>query len=71
MLGCVCTPALRNTVTNSKEQVLLEKLILAQLVKKFPAFYGTQNFITVLQKPATGSYSEPDESNPHPFKLFL
>jgi len=29
------------------EQSLLEKLIVAQLVKKFPAFCETQNFITV------------------------
>jgi hypothetical protein len=29
------------------EAVLLEKLIVTQLVKKFPAFYGTQKFITV------------------------
>jgi len=27
-------------------RVLLEKLIGLQLVKKFPAFYGTQRFIT-------------------------
>jgi hypothetical protein len=26
--------------------LLLEKLIIAQLLKKFPAYYGTQNFIT-------------------------
>jgi hypothetical protein len=28
--------------------VLLEKLEVLQLVKKFLAFYGTRNFITVL-----------------------
>jgi hypothetical protein len=27
-------------------RVLLEKLIVLQLVKKFPAFYGTRRFIT-------------------------
>jgi len=29
-------------------RVLLEKLTGSQLVKKFPAFYGTRRFITVL-----------------------
>ena len=29
-------------------RVLAEKLTVSQLVKKFPAFYGTQMFITVL-----------------------
>jgi hypothetical protein len=28
-------------------RVLLEKLKVTQLVKKFPAFYGTHRFITV------------------------
>jgi hypothetical protein len=28
-------------------RALLEKLIVAQLAKKFPAFYGTRMFITV------------------------
>jgi hypothetical protein len=27
-----------------------EKLIVAQLVKKFPAFYGTPGFITVFKR---------------------
>ena len=29
-------------------KILLEKLTVLQLVKKFPAFYGTQRFITAL-----------------------
>jgi hypothetical protein len=29
---------------------LLQKLIVAQLVNKFPAFYGTQRFITTFIK---------------------
>jgi hypothetical protein len=37
----------------------LEKLTVTQLVKKSPAFYGTQSFITF----ATGPYPEADESN--------
>jgi hypothetical protein len=31
-------------------RVLLEKLIVTQLVKKFSAFYGTRWFITVFTK---------------------
>jgi hypothetical protein len=34
----------------SWSKVLLESLILAQLVKKFPAFYGTRNFISIYTK---------------------
>jgi hypothetical protein len=36
---------LSNVTTRSR--VLLEKLIVAQLVRKFPASYGTLRFITV------------------------
>jgi hypothetical protein len=32
--------------TNSMEQVPLEMLIVTELVKKLPAFYGTRKFIT-------------------------
>jgi len=32
------------------DQVLLEKLVVTQLVKKFLAFYGTQKFITVFAR---------------------
>jgi hypothetical protein len=31
-------------------RVLLEKLIVAQPVKKFPAFYGIRRFITVFTR---------------------
>jgi hypothetical protein len=34
----------------SWSRVLLEKLIATQLVKKFPAFFGTGRFITVLTR---------------------
>jgi hypothetical protein len=30
---------------------LLEKLTISKLVKKFPAFYGTQRFITAFTSP--------------------
>jgi hypothetical protein len=47
-------------------RVFLEKLTVAQLVKKYLAFYGTRRFTTVFQEPATGPYPEPDQSNPLP-----
>jgi hypothetical protein len=31
-----------------RETARLERPIVVQLVKKFPAFYGTQSFITVI-----------------------
>jgi hypothetical protein len=34
--------------TNCMEKVLLEKLTVTRLVKKFSAFYGTGRIITVL-----------------------
>jgi hypothetical protein len=33
-----------------RNRVLLEKLVGSQLVKKFPAFYGTRRFITALAR---------------------
>jgi hypothetical protein len=44
-------------------RVLLEKLTGLQLVKKFPAFYGTQRFLTTLK--STCPYPEPAQSSPH------
>jgi len=32
-------------------RVILEKLASLQLVKKFPAFYGTRRFLTALKRP--------------------
>jgi len=31
-------------------RILLEKLLVTQLVKKFPAFYGIRKFITVFTR---------------------
>jgi hypothetical protein len=43
----------------------LEKLMVAQLCKKFSAFYGTQWSYTAFTNPPTGPYPEPDESILH------
>jgi hypothetical protein len=51
--------------------VLLEKLIVCQLAKKFPTFSGTQGSLPCSQAPATGPYTEAAESSPHPHTLFL
>jgi hypothetical protein len=40
------TPYLLTYLLNPCNTVLLQKLIGAELVKKFPEFYGTQTFIT-------------------------
>ena len=50
-------------------RVLLEKLTGLQLVKKFPAFYGTRRFITALTnvRPLSLSWASPIQSTyPHP-----
>jgi hypothetical protein len=43
---------------------VIEKLTVTQLVKKFPAIYETQSFISVFTR-AAGHYPDPDESSPH------
>jgi hypothetical protein len=48
--------------------VLLEKLLLADQLKKFPQFYVSGRCITVR---ATAPCPEPDESSLHPLILFL
>jgi hypothetical protein len=42
------------------------KLIDGQLDKKYPAFYGTQRFITVFKRATIGHYPEPVESSSCP-----
>jgi hypothetical protein len=44
----------------------LDKLMVAQIVKKFLAFNGTQMFITVLTKARNRSISWTNVSSPHP-----
>jgi hypothetical protein len=53
--------------TNQPTNRVLEKLTIVQLVKKCPAFYETNWFITVF----TGPYPKLDESSLHSPTLFL
>jgi len=46
--------------------VPLEKLTGSELVKKFPALYGTQRFIPNSQVAATCPYPKPARSNAYP-----
>ena len=46
------------------KRVLPEKLTGSQLVKKFPAFYGNQGFITAFTRARHCPYPEPDEPSP-------
>jgi hypothetical protein len=46
-------------------------MIVNQLGKKFPAFYGAQIVITVFKETATGLYTEPAESSLHHQNLFI
>ena len=48
------------------QQVLLEKLTVSQLVKKFSAFYGTRSSLCHSQDLATCPYPEAPRSNPYP-----
>jgi len=52
-------------------RVLLEKLAVSQLVKKFPAFYGTQRFVTTVTSARHLSLSWSSQSTPTPPTHFL
>jgi hypothetical protein len=60
------------TLLTLQSRILLEKPIDAQLVKKLPAFSGTERFIAMFtsQEAATGLSPGPDESSPHPHTPF-
>jgi len=52
-------------------RVLFEKLIVSQLVKTIPAFYGAHRSLPCWQEPATGPYRQPDQSSSHTHALFV
>jgi hypothetical protein len=56
-----------NPVSNSMQQNPFGNIIVPQLVKKFPALYGTQRLITVFTCP----YPETEESYPCHHITFL
>jgi hypothetical protein len=72
---CVCMYVymyVRACVCNElHEAVLLEKLIFAQLVKKFPTFMELECLLPCSQEPTTGSHLEPDEYGPQLPTQFL
>lgn len=55
------------------EQRLFQKLILAELVKEYPAFYEMKFEASLphKQEPTTCPYPEPDEPNSYCLTLFL
>jgi hypothetical protein len=55
---------------NSTETIFLEKLIVVQMVNKFPVLYGSKMPITLYTK-ASDPYPDPVASDPHPHILFL
>jgi hypothetical protein len=54
------------------EEITLQKLTVAQPLKKFLALSGSHNFTTIftknspLKEPTTDLYPMPEESSPHP-----
>jgi hypothetical protein len=80
--SCECIPSCFGDVICNSQQLkcenwvatlstVLEKLTVTQLVKKFPAFYGTRRFITVFTTARYWSCPEPDVTSPHLPTLFL
>ena len=49
----------------------LQKIMVPQLVKKFPAFYGIELSLPHSQTQATCPYSKPDQYGPHLRNRFL
>jgi hypothetical protein len=47
-------------------RAIIENLIVAQLVKKFSAFYGNRKLTNISMRDATGACTEPYESTPRP-----
>jgi hypothetical protein len=61
-----CVILLKLIEISSWRRDLPEKPVVTQLVKKFAAFYGTQNLLPCSQELGTESYSAPVEFSPHP-----
>jgi hypothetical protein len=61
----------RNNELTPWSRILLQKLTVAQLVEKFPAFMEPESSLPCSQQPATDPYPEPDESSPQFSTLFL
>jgi hypothetical protein len=55
-----CINILKTHNRTSVGTVLLDKLIVVLLVKKYSAFCRAQKLIIVLKQPAVGPYPEPD-----------
>jgi hypothetical protein len=64
------TPKLNNDNNSlSWSWALLEKLKIVQLLKNFPAFYGTRRFITAFTTALHWSLSWARSNPPHPSKI--
>jgi hypothetical protein len=63
--------ALSTLIINCLENNFMYKLTVDHVVKKFPAFYGTRRFITVLQESMSFLCHEPVSSKPHVYILYL
>jgi hypothetical protein len=50
----------KSCLPGGAEHSPFDKLVVTQLLKKFPALFVTRRFITVSQQLDTGSYPEPD-----------
>ena len=48
-----------------------DTLIVVQPLESVYSFHGTRDIVIASQEPATASYSEPNETSPHPLILFL
>jgi hypothetical protein len=55
----------------NRNHVLLEKQLVAQLVKKSPPFNGHEGSLPCLQQRVTGPYLEPNESHLYPHILLF
>jgi hypothetical protein len=57
-------------LTNSQSRVFLEKVLVTQLGKKFPAFYRTWSFFTAFTRPNFVDLPSAAESVPHTSTTF-